>query len=466
MKKSITKKVVFLYVPIIIGSLLISSIISNIAIKIYLQKEVLEDLKNEVAIVKNILSNELGDEKTIEREKFKEALQRSHRLDNVGLESQLEIIAKMPNNTFMSQSKKSNFDTEIINQIGSQLQGRKDKFVINSEEGNVKYYMASLPIKRSIDNNKKSKYWVILYTSDKEVSTITLNILKINILIMIIVGLIATIIAILFAKSITNPIIKLKNRAKRISKRDFESTENINTKDEIEELGNSLEDMAEELKNYDLSQKRFLQNASHELKTPLTSIGGYAEGLKDGVFDNTEEALDVIIDESLRLKKIVEQLIFLSKMETTHEFFKITKFNLCDLLEEAVKKVNGSALKKSVSIDLQMEDLIIIYADEEKLLQAIINILSNCIRHATAHININVTKEHKGCRVIINDDGKGFSTEDLAHLFERFYKGKNGSTGLGMSITESIISKVGGNIKVANNEYGGAQFIITLQIVE
>lgn len=464
MKLNITKKVILLYIPLIIGALLVSSIISNIVTRIYMQKEVMEDLKNEAVIVRNFLFSELGDEKQINQQVYQEAVSRTRRLNRIGLESQLEIIKKLPNNTLQSVAKESQLDEQMLKQIVNRLQKGKDKIILDSFEDNYKYYIAAMPINRIIENNRKVKHWVIIYTSTKEVSAFTNNIFRLNMLIMIIVGLIATIMAILFAKSITKPIIKLKNRANRISKRDFDAIEPIHTKDEIQELSQSLEDMAVELKQYDLAQKRFLQNASHELKTPLTSIGGYAEGLKDGVFENKEEALDIIMDESLRLKKLVEQIIFLSKVETTHEFFKITTCDLSNLLNNAVKKVKGSALKDSVSIEFQVDETIHIQADEDKLLQAFINILSNCIRHAKAHIHVDLVRRGNTCQIIIDDDGEGFSDEDLAHLFERFYKGSNGSTGLGMTITQSIIHKLGGDIKVANNQKGGARFIVTLHV--
>ncbi len=130
------------------------------------------------------------------------------------------------------------------------------------------------------------------------------------------------------------------------------------------------------------------------------------------------------------------------------------KLDLRHLLEDAVKKVNGLAIKKSVNIHLQIENTILIKADEEKLLQAFINILSNCIRHANNHIHIVVIREKQTCLVYISDDGHGFSDEDLTHLFERFYKGNNGSTGLGMTITKSIINKLGDAVTAQSREWG------------
>ena len=152
-------------------------------------------------------------------------------------------------------------------------------------------------------------------------------------------------------------------------------------------------------------------------------------------------------------------------METTHEFVKIETSDLLTLLQDAVKKVQGFALKKSVKIHLEIVESISISADKEKLIQAFINILSNCIRHAKANVNISVTREQRVCHIIICDDGNGFDKEDLEHLFERFYKGKNGSTVLGMNITKSIINKLGGQIKVFNGSNGGARFIVTLAVV-
>lgn len=465
MRRNITKKVILQFIPLIIGALLVSSIVANIAIKVFLEKKVMEDLTNEAAIIRNVITTEIGNEKNIDREKFKDVIMRSHKLDKVGLDSRLEVITKTANNVVMSQSKDSQFDSQMLTELTNRIQKGKESFIIKNDKDDFKYYITVLPINKLVNNNRKVRYWVILYTTTKEVSNLTNTILRINILIMIIIGFISIVIGVFFARSLTKPIIKLKNRANRISKRDFDSIEMINTGDEIEELSESLEHMVNELKNYDESQKRFLQNASHELKTPLTSISGYAEGLKDGVFDNTEEALDTIIDESLRLKKLVEQIIFLSKLETTHEFFEMKVVDLKELIGDAVKKVYGLSAKKSVNVKLDIEDKINIYADEDKLIQGFINILSNCIRHAESNIDIAVRQEQELCHIIISDDGEGFSKEDLEHLFDRFYKGANGSTGLGMTITKSIINKHGGQIRVSNNENGGAKFIVTFKTI-
>lgn len=121
------KKVILQYIPLIVGALLVSSIISNIVIRIYMQQEVMEDLKNEAAIVNNVFFAELGNDRNIDREKkFLEAMTRTRRLDKVGLESQFELISKLPNGSIQTKSQNSQFDSQMLKQIVSRLE-KKEK---------------------------------------------------------------------------------------------------------------------------------------------------------------------------------------------------------------------------------------------------------------------------------------------------------------------------------------------------
>ena len=166
----------------------------------------------------------------------------------------------------------------------------------------------------------------------------------------------------------------------------------IKTGDEIEKLALCFHKLAEKLRNYDEYQKKFLQNTSHELKTPLMSIQGYAEAIKDGVVEGkeAEESLDIIIEESQRLKKVVEEIIYLTKLENADDTFELTYFKIGLLAEGVVKSLKALAAEKQIDVEIKGDLETGGYFDEGKLRRALINIIANCLRYAKRKVIIEI----------------------------------------------------------------------------
>jgi len=226
-----------------------------------------------------------------------------------------------------------------------------------------------------------------------------------------------------------------------------------------------MDNMAKNLASYDNTLKTFMQNASHELRTPLMSIQGYAEGIKYGVMEDSSKAVDIIIEESKRLSTIVEDLLFLSKIDSLQDKLNLEVINGEELLRSCIDRVSGIAVSDNINISLNTENTNISFmGDDEKLSRCIINILGNCLRYGKNHINLTLSKENNNAVILIKDDGCGFEKQDLDKVFERFFKGKNGNHGLGLSICKTIVELHGGNIVAGNNEMGGAFFKIIIPI--
>jgi two-component system, OmpR family, sensor histidine kinase CssS len=137
--------------------------------------------------------------------------------------------------------------------------------------------------------------------------------------------------------------------------------------------------------------------------------------------------------------------------------------NLSDILKEFVQNITGYALKENKSLELEIKDSnLTVYASDSLLSATVINIISNCIKYARSTIGVSLFKKGEFAVIRINDDGEGFSQNDLAHIFDRFYKGKNGNFGLGLSIAKSAVDLMGGSIKAYNQN--GAVFEIELPI--
>lgn len=329
-----------------------------------------------------------------------------------------------------------------------------------SEEFRKRGYVAvRVPIKR---NNSIVGY-VALLTKVKELKDLNSIRFKMLLISFLAAAVIALIVSLFLERSLVNPIMKLRDRMNNFSIKEF-SEINLRTKDEIEELASSFNAMALKLKSYDEQQKRFLQNASHELKTPLMSIQGYAEAIKDGIIEGEEvnESLDIIIDESQRLKKLVEEIIYLTKLENIEEVFKFEKANINEIAENAVKSVNSLAMDKGIEIKLDIEDKIIGSYDVEKMKRVFINLIGNAIRYARKNILISIRDENNYRIIEVIDDGYGFKNNEDKKIFERFYKGKKGDSGIGLAITQAIVKGHGGNICACNHESLGAVFRIEL----
>lgn len=456
MKKSISTKIVISYLIIIFASFIFVSMFFNLAANRYIQREARQRLNQNAKVIFNILTRELDSNKV--ESNIQKVLK--DRAILKGIAGQHNYYAIVTTNgqlkAFLPKNADENerFKTQILpniklgkektSQFSVELDGRNYIGVIYS--AGVKGYLVS-------------------FISLETLNELTTTILKVLMIALFFTAILALIFGAFFARSIAKPIIKLKKRAELLSKRDFDTKVEINTGDELEELANTINKMAIELKEYDIAQKRFLQNASHELKTPLMSIQGYAEGIKDGVFDSNEQALGIIVEESMRLKRIVDELIFLSKLETMEGFYNFTDESINEIIEKSVEKVKSLAVKNKVNINMMLYKDSKMKVDRDKLTQALINILGNSIRYASSEINVTTSNDGKLIEINIYDDGEGFDEKDIKNIFERFYKGKKGNTGLGLAITKVIIEKHKGTVQAANRKDGGAEFIIRLPIM-
>ena len=232
---------------------------------------------------------------------------------------------------------------------------------------------------------------------------------------------------------------------------------------EFSNLGGSMNQMAQMLGTYEASQKQFFQNASHELRTPLMSIQGYTEGLRTGVFES-RDATDIILEESKKMIELVDDILYLSRLNTSEE----THINLVPVCVDAL--IQSASARVSIIAEKANKQLITnllvhteIRADKDKLERAIINILTNAIRYAKDKIHIEGSVKNNQLTIVITNDGPFIEEKDLPHLFDRFYKGRSGNTGLGLAITKDIITRLGGRVNAKNLEASVA-FIIHLPL--
>jgi|GEM_PF-2785527 len=294
----------------------------------------------------------------------------------------------------------------------------------------------------------------------------------------------------LAARRISGPILQLQQMAEAFGRRQFDTTTAISTGDELEALSRSLGEMGLQIKEHDLQQRTFFQNMSHELKTPLMSIQGYAEGIRDGLFPDSHDALEIIIRESMLIKKQIEDITFLLKLDLLDSFFQLEETSINELLVEAIRRIEGIALLQDIDILYQPGEDRLLRVDGEKIITVLTNILTNSLKYGRSLVEIttliesspvaDTTEASQGLPsvqskegpevsewfvIAVRDDGKGLSDNDLQHLFDRFYKGEQPGTGLGLAIAHQITQRHQGFLQAENASEGGAVFVLKLPLL-
>jgi signal transduction histidine kinase len=452
-KKSISFKITAALIGMILAAFLIIGTVVTVAMRNYLIRDAQETLYQEGEIIAQSYSR--GGNPLMGKEGMGTGM--GLRMGWLGRQLEGEYLIINRQGKILLSSVGQNLTPEEILQILSHAMDRgtpQDSLNLHG----VNYVSVALPLVR----NGETEAVLVLLSPVEGINTLSREFFYLFLRGFVFAGAIAVLIGIFLSKKITNPLRILQAEVDKIGERDFRRRINISTGDEVEELAHSFNHMAEQLSRYDSSQKRFLQNSSHELKTPLMSIQSYAEGIKDGVItgEDAEKGLDIIVQESQRLKKIVDELIYLTKLEATDELYHKDEVILNELLREGLERIGSLARERGIEVAMKEDGVYQLMADREKMLQAFINVLGNGIRHGKKAVNISLFGDPQKVSIWFDDDGEGLLPGKEGEIFERFYKGEKGSTGLGLSITRAIVQAHGGAVKAENRPDGGARIIM------
>ena len=203
------------------------------------------------------------------------------------------------------------------------------------------------------------------------------------------------------------------------------------------------------LEQNQLAQKRFFENTSHELKTPLTSIRGYAEGIENGVITDYAKTGRVIAEQTGKMSALVEEILCMAKLESGSVRLEREDIELTEFLQDCLMPFEGTVLTRGLIVNLDLNEMKVI-ADPDKLDHAVSNLITNALKFARTEIGISC-----GNGVIrIENDCEPLSDEVLAHLFDRFYTGRDGNTGIGLSIAKDLIALHGWKLTAERTENG------------
>lgn len=451
----------------------------NLLVNTYIQKSSNTELKKATNLVENfdksLIPLKYPKEKPLPREfeihereenefpEFMKGVQEKVRMAEMQSNAEAMVIDKNYNLVFPTREEDFLKDINEYEFILKQIKNDKISLEYNEpfkvSTKNKKYYASILKIKsvESIEDN-----YLVLFIDISATLNLANQINTLLILVMIIAGILATLTAIVLSNKIARPIQKLCGFAKNIGKGKFDKNDFNFADKELDELSKIMNKSAEYLDKYDKEQKIFFQNASHELRTPLMSIKGYAEAIKYNVIDK-DSASHVILEESNRLSDMVEELLYISKIDNITKDYELVECDIRELLSNCTLKQKARALNKGIEFKYDFdEEEVLLNCDEKSMYRAFLNIIENALRYAKSQIIIGCKKTNESIVVYIEDDGEGIKNEDLDYIFDRFYKGNKGKHGIGLSIVKSIIKKHDGDIKAENTDLG-AKFTIIIK---
>ncbi len=216
--------------------------------------------------------------------------------------------------------------------------------------------------------------------------------------------------------------------------------------------------------NTEKKLKHFFQNASHELKSPLMSIQGYAEGINNGVIDDTKMASEVIIKKSNKMKLLIDEILNISKLDSKEYILKKELIDIRDIIEDSLDNFTNLIDEKDLEVKVDFaSEKTEIKADSLQIYKAINTIIDNAVKYAESEIRITTVVKKSLLSIKIFNDGQHIKEENISHIFDRFYSVNDFSTGIGLAMAKEIILLTKGDITVSNVQ-GGVEFAIKLPL--
>ncbi len=448
---TIRKKISRLFLTFIILIPLTILFLFNFIVSIYSQTQAKEDLLESVSEISSSLNSNLPNtnlSKIPGQNVVNEDLPNmAALLNNQNHSPSVELVVFNKNGELSRVFNTASFVSDDL----AQLIYTKSQDLVQGEIGSVKfgndtYYIVEVDYQTQTMTDK------ILYISkgliiDEFVMAINIVLVIVSIL----VTLIAFIISNKVSKAFARPIELLTTQVETMKTEELLIIDNKSDSLELQKLTNEINALNHRIYHHNQAQKNFLNNASHELRTPLMNIQGYSDGISMGIFEDAKGTSHLISEQCKKLTDLVDSLLTLSRTENFNTNVHFENMCLSENLIDLINKYNGYALSKHIKIITDIEPDLYINSNIELLFGSIGNIISNAIRYAKTTVTISLIQNNQKAIITIKDDGNGI--EDISHIFDRFYKGKNGNYGLGLSIAKAAVEVMKAEIRV-KNDYG------------
>jgi two-component system sensor histidine kinase BaeS len=280
--------------------------------------------------------------------------------------------------------------------------------------------------------------------------------------------ILAVLIGFYIAKRISKPLVDMKQAAERMSDGQLDTRVVIGGNDELAELGTSLNELAAQLHKQEQLRVTMTEDIAHELRTPLTTLKSHMRAFEDGVWEPTPERIHTCYEEIERLTKMVAELEDLTHMDSPAFQLERRQEPLDAIIAQGVDLVAAAYLEKKVRLSFRCSPNIRIFADRNRMIQILVNLLSNALKFTpeNGQVQVEVVEELQDVLIRVKDSGSGIGQEDLPYIFERFYRSdksrnrRTGGSGLGLTIVKKLVTTHGGQVWVESTH--GTTFTIRL----
>lgn len=281
-------------------------------------------------------------------------------------------------------------------------------------------------------------------------------------------------LTIVMYRRIAKPIIGITNNAKSLPKGEYTIDPSTNRYQETEDLNNTLAQAAEDIHKADKAKRDLISNVSHDLRTPLTMIGGYGEMMIDLPEEKTDENIQVIVDETKRLNALVNDLLDMSRLQDGRITLEKEDFNLTEVIETQLAKYDVLKLQEGFNIESELCGDVTVNADKKRIEQVINNFMNNAVNYGgnAKHIIVREILHDDTVRVEVQDFGEGIAQEDLDNIWDRYYKVdkehvrvSNGS-GIGLNIVRQVLELHNAKYGVTSKLHEGSTFYFELPVVK
>lgn len=352
---------------------------------------------------------------------------------------------------------------------------------VSIRQGNSPVYNEKvLWVIEPVEDNKRVIGGVIFFSPIMGIAQTMTKVRNLFIYSAVVSILFSTVVVYLLSKYVTGPLGDINQVAQLLARGRLTERVNIKQKDEIGDLAEAFNYMAEQIENQEKMRRDFVADVSHELRSPLTNIQGFIEAMIDGKDKTVEDRsryLGILHKETLRLSRLVNELLELARFDAGAVANNRKPMDIIEVVGGSVNKVNHFLQEKNLSLVLNNPDTeqpVMVNANRDSIEQVITNLLDNAIRYAPAgsRIQINVRQTNGSVAVTVADQGDGIPAEDLPLIWERFYKVDKsrsraaGGTGLGLAIVKKIIESFGGQVRAASTRGQGTEVGFDLPVLD
>ncbi len=461
-RKSIVQKLILTFTAITGGVLILVGLIISFFIYSISEKDRISMIEKQGDILQQSIDSYLNQEDDAYDE-----LKRILKMASLATDMDAILVDKLGYIYMVSNDKYNNLKYTKIQISDDSINSDEVKYstnLINSIDNGIEYYIK--PIVSSLGNNG----FIIMIDKERYFGRQLFTIIWIAI---VIAMMISAVIVNYFAKRLViKPLEHINNGARRLAKGEVQKRVQVISNDEIGELAESFNIMAESIEKSDNITKEFISNVSHELRSPITSIKGFIGGIIDGVIPKDKENyyLNVVYDEIDRLARLVNDLLDISAMESGKFNLVVSEFDINSVIKLCILNLEGKIQSKGLSLNaIFNENRYFVVADRDRIIQVLTNLLENAIKYSEDNGDIKVNVYSKGEKIYVSifNSGENISREDINHIWDRFYKSDKSrtnkiSTGLGLPIVRLILSQHNEDVWVENIDRKGVKFIFTL----